>query len=283
MKVRSLDPKPQVNLNSDIPVLHPPAFLYVHSRKGQGKTNTILFLLCHENGWFGKFNEIIWVSPTYLNDWDKLSVLTRTKGLIVKNKKLLKKLKKEVQRKPGPFKDDDTEEEFDGCMQPENFKQEFTIDDLRKITKEQQIIVRNYGRDYLDQVLLVLDDSLGADLLRDKEFLKMMSISRHLKISVILSLQVFHGASKSLRLQADQHILFQLSNEKELYEIFCETVPNLTWPEFLRLFREITNVPYGFMTINTCMQGDKRFGKGFEQFIKLPPSELDKKYLLKNK
>ena len=57
------------------------------------------------------------------------------------------------------------------------------------------------------------------------------------------------------------YIIFKLNNERELQNIAINHSADIDYKDFVKIYRNCTNEPYKFLTIDTTQPVDKRFKK----------------------
>jgi len=165
-----------------------PFSIYVVAQKGGGKSTTIIQLL--RNPLKGKFNKIYWISPTTHLD-EKIQSLKEERNLLAKNTKLISLLKK-LKKKISIFGDDHYVD-YPTEMTDADFKQKMDIEFLTEIIDEQKYIITNFKKEYVDNILIVLDDSVLDKILKDSKFIEILFQSRHYKISFIIISQTYNS------------------------------------------------------------------------------------------
>lgn len=268
MKVKPLDN--QKGSSEPTLIAQIPFTQYIVASKKSGKTTLLLNLLMDRDFLKGKFNEIIWVSPTASMD-DKIQKLKNVDNLLVKNTLLINLLRK-IQERREILDDGDIRplmriDDIHTKMDDNDFKEEMTLKDLHELLNQQKSVVNNFGKKYANNVLLVLDDSIEDKILKTPQFRKFIFASRHYKISVIFISQSYFSLSKSLRLNNSELLVFDTGSKKELNKIYEENENGLTFKKFMSMFNEITKEPYAFLNINYDNKKSKRFINGFEEII----------------
>lgn len=239
-----------------------PMSAYICASKNSGKSTLLLNMILRH--WKGEFNSIIWVSPTAKLD-KKIQVLKETPGLLAKNEKLIKLMKKlnKTRRILGDTEDLD----YPDKMQDEDYMEELTVDFLLELLSDQKKVIEQFGKSFGDNILLVLDDCIESNIIKDKRFTDFIFKSRHFKISCIIISQSYFSLPKRIRLNSTQMIIFFTGNKKELKSIYEENANNISFDKFEEFFYKATNESYGFLNINYNNDKDHRFSKSFLEFL----------------
>jgi hypothetical protein len=282
-----------------------PFSMGVIAPKGSGKTTLICnFML---NFYKGYFHQIHIFSPTIFND-DKWGVVRRAKHLLGPNKKYLKFLKK-VRNKQGKnvqlrvlleSPDTDLDEEIRELEKlyktdlkiPETcFHSEYTEETLQVILDKQDEKVRfireNLPEDqddnakyYIDRLLLVFDDLVGSNLFSNRQGhnpFKTLSVRhRHWSASIMMVSQAYMEIPKTVRTQMTCWVLFEISNDKELENIWEEFPCGLKKDKWMQLYQHATAEPYSFLYINVFFERGGRLFKRFEKKLKyIDPKQVE--------
>ena len=239
-----------------------PFSMYVVAQKGGGKSTTIIQLL--KNPLKGKFNRIFWVSPTANLD-EKIQLLKEERNLLAKNENLLALLKRMKKKKTimGDGLDIDYKTEMDSS----DFKSKLDILFLQEIINEQKYIISEFGKKFADNILIVFDDSVLDDILKDKKFIEILFQSRHYKLSFIIISQSYKALAKKVRINTSQLLLYETGNSKELREIYEENNNGVSFEKFMNFYQEAIKIPYNFLNINNDNFLNRRFISGFNKFL----------------
>ena len=70
---------------------------------------------------------------------------------------------------------------------------------------------------------------------------------------------------KDARLNSPHYLIRKIHNRKELQNIAADNSANIDYKDFLKIYRNCTNEPYSFFTIDTTLTADDpmRFRKNF--------------------
>ncbi len=242
-----------------------PFTLTIVASKGGGKTSLLLNMLLNPHLFKGKFNRIIVVSPTAKLD-EKMNILRETADITVVNHALLKamKVKKKIEIADFPGE----EHEYENRLTDSDFLDNINETFLPDIIAEQKQIITTYGKKVADTVLIILDDLAAERKFYNSKITKSSIFnSRHYKISMILTTQVYNCIPPQIRINNSNLILFQSANKKEIQKIYEENNGKLTFNEFYQLYEKITSEPYGFLQCNYQNTNNKRYVKNLEEFI----------------
>lgn len=264
--------QPIDNQVSNLPSLIPrPSFVsYVCASRGSGKTIMLINMLTNSDLLAGKFNQVYLINPTAKLD-AKYNILKETKGITKINSKLIKKIKEESKDKSVKIFDDYSESNeinYETSIPESNFIEKPDIELLNNIIEEQKAIIKRYGKDYSDKILLVYDDCIGyTKFWKSEAVKKLVYNSRHFNISIIITSQSYFGLPKPLRLNCSSVMVFYTGNQKEVEAIYEENTGGLNKKQFLKMYNEVCGEPFGFLHI--CYQNDlqHRFIKNLESFV----------------
>ena len=109
---------------------------------------------------------------------------------------------------------------------------------------------------FKESKMVVVCDDLGEDLRRCdvKTLNKLISNSRHLKLSMVFLHQKVTQCHPIVRVNADCFIVFS-SNSYQERECLWREVSIVEKKEFTRIMNEATNEPYGFLVCSTGNDG----------------------------
>ena len=118
------------------------------------------------------------------------------------------------------------------------------------------------------KILIVFDDMV-ADIMTNKKFqaiIKELFIRcRKLNISLVFITQSYFKTPKDARLNSTHYLIIKIHIKRELQNIAAESSGDIDYKDFLKIYRNCTNEPYSFLTIDTTLPtGDPmRFRKNF--------------------
>lgn len=259
----------QINNEPDtIPKI--PFTMMINSQKGGGKSTLIKNLILNPKMFYQKFNRGIWISPTStldekirdLDHYNCFVINTPLNTAILKEKtKSLPKDQAEILKRN--FIEDQSIPEWE-------WKESMCISEFTNIIREQEEIIKKYGKKLADNILIVLDDLAGDSKFYKSDALrKFIFNSRHRKVSIIMTSQSYHSIPKAIRLNNSQLILFETGSEKEMKTIYEENSCRINFKEFNHIFQICTDEAYGFIVINYQNLKTFRFQKMFNEFFVL--------------
>ena len=89
--------------------------------------------------------------------------------------------------------------------------------------------------------------------------------SRKLNIYLVFITQSYFSVPKEVRLNSTYHLIMKIHNKRELQQIAIDRSAEIEYKVFLNIYRNCTNEPYSFLTIDTTLPttNPKRFRKNF--------------------
>ena len=260
MNITPLDK--QVNITNSLLPKHPFSMLLCGS-KASGKSTTLINLI--EKGLNNTFNRIILISPTHAYD-DKLQHLINS-PVQKPNWALYKKMNTQfLWDKTKKYDKDEFDKKY-SYIDTNDIHNHLNLDILDDLIEDQDYIIKTYGKNISDKVLLILDDAIQSDIIKSRKFLHTNLISRHLNISIIFVTQAYYLLPKSLRLNTTTLCLFKIPNEKELKNIQEEWNIGIPKEKFFAEYERLTNIPFNFVVLNCQNQIGYRFQNAFKEFI----------------
>jgi hypothetical protein len=150
-----------------------------------------------------------------------------------------------------------------------NFTEDVSIELIQNIITQQKMIIKKFGKETADRVLLIYDDTVAeTKFWNSPKVRQLMFNSRHYKVSLIITTQAYHSIPKPLRLNMSLMLLYYTANATELKTIYEENSSNLTFTEFQFMFNEVcTSRAFNFLTINYQNQIKFRYIYCLERFI----------------
>ena len=88
-----------------------------------------------------------------------------------------------------------------------------------------------------------------------------------LNISLCFLTQSYFSVPKDLRLNCTDYIIFKLNNKRELQNITINHSADIDNKGFVKIYRDFTEEPYNFLTIDTTQPVDKRFKNNFNEIL----------------
>ena len=86
-----------------------------------------------------------------------------------------------------------------------------------------------------------------------------------MNISLVFVTQSYFNVPKQVRLNSTHHLIMKIHNKRELQQIAINYSAGINYNDFLKIYRNCTNEPYCFLSIDTTVPADnpKRFRKNF--------------------
>ena len=128
-----------------------------------------------------------------------------------------------------------------------------------KITtkKERKVLIV-----FCDMISHVMSDKKAQQVLKEL-FIR----CRKLNISLRILTQSYFSVPKDVRLNCTHYIIFKLNNKSELQNIAINHSTDIDYKDFVNIYRNCTNEPCNFLTIDTTQSIDKRFKKNFNDSL----------------
>ena len=96
-----------------------------------------------------------------------------------------------------------------------------------------------------------------ADIMTNKKFqaiIKELFIRcRKLNISLVFITQSYFSVPKDVRLNSTHHLIMKSNNKRELQNIAINHSADIDYQDFIKTYRECTEEPYNFLTIDTTL------------------------------
>lgn len=277
-----------VPIESDSKLSHPPVShkvlpqhefaMLIVAPKGSGKTNLICNLLL--NHYKGYFHRILVASPTVDND-EKWDVVKNTKHVLQENKKLKALMgdgidpetKKKIPKiifGSGEEVDTSVKKKFKGYVREEDFVND--MEELLPILKEQNDLIQHIRYElhqdqkakYLaDRILIIMDDQAGLFKGGNTRnpIVNFVLKHRHYNTSLVIVTQAYKAIPKTIRVNCNQLVCFEISNQSELQSIYEEHPCEMNEEHWMKMFKYATSKPYAFLYINDA------FPKGHRTFV----------------
>lgn len=265
----NLNIKPLDNQRSDesstIPKL--PFSMYINAAKGGGKSTLILNLLLNPAFANKKFNRVVWISPTASFD-EKIHKALDESNITIPNTNLIKLIKKLREKEILDVKllDKDSIETLESEDRVE-FYEKFDTDIISEIISVNSRIAKNYGKQFADKTLIIIDDSIESKVFASTLFKNLMFKSRHYNVSIIITSQSYFLLPKNLRLNMTYVLLFETGSKKEIDQFYEEHNAGLKPRQFYALVSELFSKPYNFLVVNYHNPKKFRFQEQFLRFI----------------
>ena len=123
-----------------------------------------------------------------------------------------------------------------------------------------------------NQKFLIVIDDMTADIMTNKRFQsiikELFNRCRKLNISLVFITQSYFSVPKEVRLNSTNYLIMKIHNKRELQQITINHSADIDYKDFLKIYRNCTNEPYSFLTIDTTLPADylMRFRKNFSDF-----------------
>jgi len=155
----------------------------------------------------------------------------------------------------------------------ENFKSDFTADDLDRLIKSRKDLIKKKGIEWVgknSRILIIMDDIIAdRSFLNSPESLKVFCLLRHYLVSVIICTQSFNKIPRALRINSNSLAIFP-STQSEIEVLKDEiTPPGLNRKQFQRVIEDATSGRYDFLYINNHADPGKRIRKNIDEIINL--------------
>lgn len=244
---------------SDIPSIFPdsPFQCMIIGNIGAGKTTLLINLLLSRNGFYQKFNKIIYVSPTANLDHKVRSNLCVPEAkIIAPNKALISEIIKENSKKMRigyrPFRPlKKIESAEPRCLNDGDFITENNFDFLDPLLNTQKAVISSFGENVADKILLIIDDCAGdIKTLKQNKVIDSVIKSRHFNLTTFFISQAYYNIPKTIRINCAVKILFNIPSEKELALIYSENTCDFIYRDFNDIFRKIMRNPHQVVSIN---------------------------------
>jgi len=139
---------------------------------------------------------------------------------------------------------------------------------IEQIINKQERIIKELGKDYANQVLVILEDIADVAGFNSSRLLQRIAFrGRHALVSLIVSSQKLSSIPRGVRLNATYIIAFNPSGSEEQWyvdEMFPRRLRKRATEVFVGLWRE----PYAFLFIdNMTKEPARRFRKGFSEIL----------------
>ena len=76
---------------------------------------------------------------------------------------------------------------------------------------------------------------------------------RKLNIFIVFITQPYFSVRKELRLNSTHYLIMKIHNKRELPQIAADNSADIDYKEFLKIYRNCTNEPYSFLTVDTTL------------------------------
>lgn len=112
---------------------------------------------------------------------------------------------------------------------------------------------------------LIIFDDLSIEL-KKRNVPMLLKVFRHYRSKVIVLIQYLSDIDPQSRMQFDIWLLFKNHTEEKLEKIYGNIGCNIEFPEFYKIYKQVTSQPYHFLYIN---KNDCTFRDNFNKQIEL--------------
>ena len=116
--------------------------------------------------------------------------------------------------------------------------------------------INDYNLSSRRKILIVFDDMIG-DIMANKKFqalIKELFIRcKKLNISLVFITQSYFSVPKDVRLNSTHYLIMKINNKRELQNIAINHSADIDYQDFMKIYRECTNEPFNFLTIDTTL------------------------------
>jgi hypothetical protein len=188
------------------------------------------------------------------------------KGILKVNKPLINLMKKEHSK---IIDNENSTETFNTQITDDNFISTVNGKFLKELIAEQAHIIKTYGKQFADQILLIYDDTIAnRKFWASEQVQNMIFLSRHYQIAIIITSQSYKSLPKALRLNMTFLCLFYTANKDEIQAIYSENSCSNSFIEFLDIYKKVCfSKPFDFLTINYQNDPQHRIQSAFESFV----------------
>jgi hypothetical protein len=206
-------------------------------------------------------------SPTF--SWLIVGATKSGKSNLIKNLLLNKAFLKNIFHKHHIFLFCGTarlNRDFEGLVEKENVYEDFDTEIIRKLMKEQEENIEEYGRKNTPHILLIFDDlAYGGALHSDTSLLNKLCMNgRHYKISIIVTTQALKLVSPKTRANATLVSMFA-SNENELEKFMNDYMSHRIKRRIEDLVYDHLDQKYNFVTFIKSNPASMKFIKNLEE------------------
>ena len=124
-----------------------------------------------------------------------------------------------------------------------------TMDDVYKN-------IHNYNPSKKIKILIVFDDMI-ADIMTNKKFQTIIKelffTCRKLNISLVFITQFYFSVPKDVGLNSTHYLIMKINNKRKLQNVAINHSANIDYKDFMKIYRECTNEPFNFLTIDATL------------------------------
>lgn len=245
------------NIHPNLPQI--PFVVGLVASKGSGKSTIIYNLLHNPSFYYQRFHQVWVFSPTiHLDDTYRMAKFNQ------------ERLISDVDTFEDTFRKitESIDKSIAAITNAVSRNKQLSEEAIRE-----EVEVQKYKQ--LDQILVIIDDSVGVKGLAHGIIPNMFSRHRHYFISFLYAVQIYKAMPPVMRVNLNAIILFRILNRAELKKVVEEQATRVNDKEWLRLYNEATkDSKYDFFYIN-IKNPDCPFYKNFD--TPLPFVEYDGK------
>ena len=89
---------------------------------------------------------------------------------------------------------------------------------------------------------------------------------RKLNISLVFITQSYFSVPKVGRLNSTHYLIMKIHNRRELQNTAISHSADIDYKDFVKIYRNCTKESYTFLTIDTTLYINDRFGKNFSDY-----------------
>lgn len=214
----------------------PPFRMVFNAQTNSGKTNVLMNLL-QKNRYGGYFKKIIIISETLQSDpkWAMYASQPQSQHV--------------------------------------EFYDKYTEATIDKIFDDQKQLVDDGKQSDSNALLLIVDDAIAKmyNRGRPKSLENCYMKGRHFNISMIITSQFYTLIPVIIRVNAEQIILFEMPNRREIKKCGEEHGNGLTMKEWKQLTSQVWSDPYSFLMLDYTQPRAIRMRKNLDKVCLLPP------------
>ena len=79
---------------------------------------------------------------------------------------------------------------------------------------------------------------------------------RKLNISLVFITESYFSVPKEFRLNSTHYLIMEIHNKRELQQIAIDHLADIDYKNFVKIYRNCTNEPYSFLTIDATLPAD---------------------------
>lgn len=157
---------------------------------------------------------------------------------------------------------------WDGCqIKKENVWDDWREDIIQEIMDDQEMIIKEKGKEKTPMVLIILDDLITQiPQSRQSSLVKLFISGRHRLISIWMTTQSYKHTPKAIRLNTSSQIVLKVNNIERMAMAEEQQIDVNT---FLNFYETATEEAYSFLYINGEKPINERYYTRFENLLSL--------------